>query len=92
MTPREPSLTPVCCGLPFLPSYCSRQPSSLFPQSSCTRPLHARLGKLQDPLVLARPLWGAVESITSPNRAKMSYLTSRMDGLVSKMATIILSM
>lgn len=64
-------------------------------------PTHAglvpRLGKLQDLLVMALcgktgPLLGAVESIISPNWAKVYYLTSRIDGLVSRMATIILSM
>lgn len=60
-------------------------------------PTHSRLGKLQDLLVVALcgktgPLLGAVGSITRPNWAKMYYLTSRMDGLVSRMATIILSM
>lgn len=73
------------------------QPFFIFPVELREGPTHPGLGKLQDLLVVALcgkagPLLGAVESITSPNWAKMYYLTSRMDGLVSRMATIILSM
>lgn len=73
------------------------QPFFILPVQLHEGPTHPRLGELQDLLVVALcgktgPLLGAVESITSPNWAKMYYLTSRMDGLVSRMATIILSM
>lgn len=98
---------PACGGRPWLPDVQRASPtlrllwtslsSFLLPVQLHEGPTHPRLGKLQDLLVVALcgktgPLLGAVESITSPNWAKMYYLTSRMDGLVSRMATIILSM
>lgn len=93
---REPAPLLACCGLPFFLLMASAA-FFILPGQLHEGPTHPRLGKLQDLLVVALcgktgPLLGAVESITSPHWARMDYLTSRMDGLVSRMATIILSM
>lgn len=89
------SLPAVDSLFSLLTALCSTQSS--FTQPSCMKTLNTlglvNCGTCWSWLLLVRRSHsGALESGTSSDWARRPYLTSKMDGFVSRMATMILSM